>query len=161
MNDMSTHGSNAVRFDVSQDSSPAQAAPRRVRRRQGENRERLLRAGIIVFGNHGYHGAQTAGIAALADVPQPHVYANFSTKQELFLACAERVCEALESTVLAPGSDQDEAAYGMFLLQCVAAFAEPKLQPELGALLEQLRKQIGAQRVLDLICASVSVVLHE
>ena len=59
---------------------------RRARRKPGENRERLIEAGLIEFGLFGFHGASTARIAARAGVPQPHVYAHFATKQELFLA---------------------------------------------------------------------------
>lgn len=168
---MSAHGSDAVRFDVSSATtsrSTEQGSPRRPRRRPGENRERLLTAGISVFGAHGYHGAQTAAIAALAEVPQPHVYANFTTKQELFLACAERVCERLESAVLTPrhsDSDDavngDDAVHGAFLLQCVAASAEAKLQPALATLVQRLRSQLGEQRLLDLLAISARDILHK
>lgn len=65
-------------------------APRR-RRRPGENRERLIQAGIEAFGWLGYHGASTASIGRQAEVPQPHIYANFTTKQALFLACVSRI----------------------------------------------------------------------
>lgn len=66
---------------------------RRQRRKQGENRERLLTAGIAEFGAFGYFGASTSSIAKRAGVSQPHVYSNFNTKLDLFLACAERVIE--------------------------------------------------------------------
>lgn len=62
---------------------------RRARRRPGENRTRLLEAGIIVFGMYGFHGASTSDIARLAEVPQPHVYQHFSSKSALFLSCVE------------------------------------------------------------------------
>ena len=185
-NDTSAHGGNPVRFDVSAgitSNSAEQSSPRRPRRRPGENRERLLAAGIAVFGTSGYHGAQTAAIAALAEVPQPHVYANFATKQELFLACAERVCERLESAVARRPSEcdhrmhsdnaasrdaadnddsmGDEPMNGAFLLQCIAASAEVKLQPALGALLLRLQRGVGEKRVLDLLSASARDILHK
>lgn len=79
------------------------SAPARPRRRPGENRERLIEAGLIEFGLFGYHGASTAGIAARAEVPQPHVYASFPSKGELFLAVVRRVAERLAGpTALAP-----------------------------------------------------------
>lgn len=71
------------------------SAPTRPRRRPGENRERLIEAGLIEFGLFGYHGASTAGIAARAEVPQPHVYASFPSKGALFLAVVRRVAERL------------------------------------------------------------------
>ncbi|UOQ58464.1 TetR/AcrR family transcriptional regulator [Leucobacter allii] len=67
----------------------------RPRRKPGENRQRLVEAGLVEFGLFGYHGASTAGIAARADVPQPHVYASFATKHELFLACVAAAAEEL------------------------------------------------------------------
>ncbi|MFC6233624.1 TetR/AcrR family transcriptional regulator [Leucobacter soli] len=82
-------------------------AARRPRRRPGENRERLLQAGIVEFGTRGYRGASTVAIAASAGVPQPHVYASFRTKRELFLACVER---ALTPLIRANSGDPDQAA---------------------------------------------------
>lgn len=70
---------------------------RRARRRPGENRERLIEAGLIEFGLFGFHGASTAAIAARAEVPQPHVYSNFINKQALFL----ETCAAATRMVLA------------------------------------------------------------
>ncbi|QIM18414.1 helix-turn-helix transcriptional regulator [Leucobacter coleopterorum] len=64
---------------------------RRPRRRPGQNHELLIEAGIVEFGLYGYQGASTSAIAVRAEVPQPHVYANFATKQELFLECFLRV----------------------------------------------------------------------
>ena len=71
-------------------------AQRRQRRRQGENRERLITAGIAEFGSLGFFGASTSSIAKRAEVSQPHVYSNFNTKLDLFLACAERVIKQTE-----------------------------------------------------------------
>lgn len=68
---------------------------RRARRRPGENRVRLLEAGIIEFGLRGFDGASTKEIARRAEVPQPHVYQHFTSKSVLFLACLERVAEGL------------------------------------------------------------------
>lgn len=72
---------------------------RRRRRRPGENRERLIDAGLLEFGRLGYHGAATGAIAARAGVPQPHVYASFRTKRELFLACIDRSGALLEGFI--------------------------------------------------------------
>lgn len=77
---------------------------RRARRRPGENRARLLEAGLVEFGLFGYHGTSTAAIAARAEVPQPHVYTSFRTKQELFLACWERVLAYIRAETPQPYS---------------------------------------------------------
>lgn len=120
--------------------------PRRPRRRPGENRERLIAAGISEFGTRGYHGASTAAIAAAAGVPQPHVYASFSTKRELFLACVGRACEA---AIADRGLLPDPLA-GM-ILHGVAASRENELAPSLGALLAELRDGIGERAFAALL----------
>lgn len=192
MTNTPAHGSHSVRFgvssgntEVSNDSGPSNV-PRRTRRRPGENRERLLNAGITVFGNNGFHAAQTSAIASRAGVPQPHVYVNFKTKQDLFLACAERVCalllDAPKSSIgvssgtvhecsskpnpddSRPGSQHSsQAAEGCaaFLLQCFAAIAEPKLQPTLGKLLGELSEQLGEENLFELVSTHAHALLHQ
>lgn len=149
---------------------------RRARRRPGENRERLIQAGILSFATDGYHGTSTTAIAALAGVPQPHVYANFRTKQELFLACAGAIIAeiaAAPATALAPAltnndlpaaaPDPDEPHPGSlraaFLLQWIAVSADQRLQPELGVLLAQLEELIGSDGILSLVTSHTSAVL--
>lgn len=76
-------------------SAQPSAAPgsRRPRRKPGENRAVLLEAGTIEFGLRGFAAAQTSAIARRAGVSQPNVYANFASKQELFLACLRTVAD--------------------------------------------------------------------
>lgn len=120
---------------------------RRLRRRPGENRERLLSAGVTEFGVHGFHGASTTAIAARADVPQPHVYANFQTKRELFLGCFVRVCEELTESGggehIVEAAAPARAAQARLLLQAVAALGDTNLAPELRTELAELRLLLG------------------
>ena len=114
--------------------------PRRPRRRPGENRAALLEAAVFEFGEHGYHGASTAAIAAQADVPQPHVYVHFATKGELFLAA---LVHAYDSTDRAEreGSPSEVAAAvraeSLIHLQAVAAAGE------IGALINNACFSLG------------------
>lgn len=117
---------------------------RRVRRRVGENRERLLEAGLREFGLLGFHGASTSAIATRAGVPQPHVYASFATKQELFLACCDVAADALTGSSRTRPSD----AALRFLYQAVAVVDHPQFEPSRppGAQTRaQLRAQSGGQ----------------
>lgn len=91
------------------DSRVALSGERRARRPPGENRERLLTAGILEFGRHGYRGASTTAIAARAEVPQPHVYTNFRTKQELFLGCLTRAVVLLTESARESTGDSTTA----------------------------------------------------
>ncbi|MBK0419087.1 TetR/AcrR family transcriptional regulator [Leucobacter sp. CSA1] len=112
---------------------------RRPRRRPGENRERLLEAGLIEFGLFGYHGASTASIAARADVPQPHVYASFRAKRDLFVACFQASREAaLERHGVDLSLHQRRVIY-----QAVAALGDPALHDALAEDLHELRAVAG------------------
>src|SRR5437899_2363276 len=51
-----------------------------------ETRELLLRAAETVFVRHGYEGAELGEIAALAGRTKGAIYANFKSKEEMFLA---------------------------------------------------------------------------
>lgn len=129
---------------------------RRPRRRPGENRDRLREAGLIEFGLFGYHGASTAGIAARAGVPQPHLYTSFRTKQELFMAClADAEGRLIDRATGAPlcgtphsqssddaGSEIDSASE-LFLLQAVAASRDPELAVPIRRTLERVRATLG------------------
>lgn len=105
---------------------------RRARRKPGENRALLLQAGLNEFGLYGYHGTSTARIAARAGVPQPHVYANFSGKPQLFFACLERAGELLES---APIDDDLGDAATLLMYQAIAALHDPDHGPQVRTLL--------------------------
>lgn len=145
----------------SQDNDIDPAAPlasRRVRRRPGENRARLIEAGLLVFGRHGFHGASTAAIAELADVPQPHVYASFSTKQALFLECGNEAAQRLAtcdlSEVLQTPLDEELRVLGAFVLQCLANSSDAKLNGELRGVLDKLCASHGHENIAGLVTAT-------
>ncbi|QIK61868.1 helix-turn-helix transcriptional regulator [Leucobacter viscericola] len=119
---------------------------RRPRRRPGENRELLIEAGLVEFGLFGYQGASTGAIALRADVPQPHVYANFANKQELFLACFQRAS--------AHASDPEasvDPAFSVFLYQAVAAVNDPLLVHLLPSSVAALKRELGDPRFNELL----------
>jgi AcrR family transcriptional regulator len=68
----------------------------RTRLTAAERGEEVLEAAIIAFGESGYAGTKTDEIARLAGVSQPYVIRLFGTKQQLFLATLERVCDQIE-----------------------------------------------------------------
>jgi AcrR family transcriptional regulator len=53
-------------------------------------REEILDAALIVFAEHGLHGASTDEIAKRAGISQPYVFRLFGTKKELYLAVIAR-----------------------------------------------------------------------
>src|SRR6266542_2242482 len=70
------------------------AVPVRLTGAQSRQRtlEALVSAAMGVFARSGYAGASVDAIAAQAGFTVGAVYANFGTKQELFLAAFERHC---------------------------------------------------------------------
>lgn len=105
---------------------------RRSRRKPGENRALLLQAGLNEFGLYGYHGTSTARIAARAGVPQPHVYANFSGKAQLFFACLAWAAELLASD---PIDDELGAIATLLMYQAIATVNDPDHGDQIRAFL--------------------------
>jgi len=63
----------------------------RAKRDPAATKERLLKAGMAEFGAKGYGGARTATITRRAKCNIRMLYHYFGGKQELYLACLERV----------------------------------------------------------------------
>ena len=144
---------------------------RRARRRPGENRERLIEAGLGEFGLFGFHGASTAAIAARAEVPQPHVYANFSNKQELFLeVCAAAVQIVLAGRLAEPSAGSGNAVTAgsralhvdaqRTLLQAMSAVCNPQLSAALLRLLTDFRDAYG-HHAFEQVYGAAGVALLE
>jgi len=68
----------------------------RVRLTAKERGDEVLRAAVRAFSASGYEGTKTDEIARLAGVSQPYVIRLFGTKQQLFLAAVQSVCERIE-----------------------------------------------------------------
>ena len=71
-------------------------ASSRVRLTAAERGEEVLQAAIHAFGRSGYEGTKTDEIARMASVSQPYVIRLFGTKQQLFLAAVQSVCDRIE-----------------------------------------------------------------
>jgi AcrR family transcriptional regulator len=94
----------------------------RTRLTAAERGEQVLRAAITAFAANGYAGTKTDEIARLAGVSQPYVIRLFGTKQQLFLAATERVCDRIEELFRAAAGERAELidlgrAYDVFLAE--------------------------------------------
>lgn len=58
--------------------------------RRAERRERLLEAGLAVFGQAGYHGATVRLICAQAALTERYFYESFANREDLLCAVYER-----------------------------------------------------------------------
>ena len=130
-----------------------------------ERREAVIEAAIDEFGEHGYHAASTAAIAKRAGISQPYIYALFSDKETLFLACYRRGCERIRGafTEAARGTEPGEeriSAMGtayfdllqsprelLLQLQAFAAASDPKLRPAIREgfieVMKDIRRLLG------------------
>lgn len=128
---------------------------RRPRRRPGENRAGLLASGLVEFGLHGYAAAQTSAIARRAGVSQPNVYANFSSKQELFVACLVELLTARADAAGASLSDEQ----ALLVYQAVAALSEASLAAEARPVLLALQRRLGEAGFQAVLTRAAEVLL--
>jgi AcrR family transcriptional regulator len=75
------------------------------REQQEQTRELLLDAAAMVFARRGYHEASVEEIASEAGFSTGAVYSNFSGKEELFLALADREVEKQVAEIHAVAED--------------------------------------------------------
>jgi AcrR family transcriptional regulator len=76
--------------DVGSGSSVERALATALTPRRERTRERLLDAAFTVFARHGIRGASIEAVCEAAGFSRGAFYSNFSSKEELFLALAER-----------------------------------------------------------------------
>ncbi|MGW4772863.1 TetR/AcrR family transcriptional regulator [Nocardia sp. NPDC004278] len=153
------------------------ASAARTRMTATERSEDVLRAAIAAFAESGYAATKTDEIARRAGVSQPYVIRLFGTKQQLFLAASNRVCDHIEDVFRAaaaegitPDSTAEEkmralgTGYKTFLnerepllvlLQSFAASCDPAIGPA-------VRERFGGiYRVIqELTDASVEEIRH-
>ncbi|GAB7045298.1 TetR/AcrR family transcriptional regulator [Catenuloplanes indicus] len=70
----------------------------RTRLTAAERGEQLIAAAVTAFASGGYAGTTTDQVARLAGVTQPYVIRLFGSKQRLFIAVMEHVCDRIEAT---------------------------------------------------------------
>jgi AcrR family transcriptional regulator len=75
-----------------------------------ERGEEVLEAAVHAFGEAGFAGTKTDEIARLAGVSQPYVIRLFGTKQQLFLATEQRVCDRIEEAFRRAAETQADLA---------------------------------------------------
>lgn len=145
----------------------------RTRMTASERSAEVLAAATTAFAESGYAATKTDEIARRAGVSQPYVIRLFGTKQQLFLAVLEQVCDRIEALMragaaeAAPGATPKDLLGAMgqrygesFLnerdlprvfLQGIAAAADP-------AIGETIRTRFGGIYVLtkELSGASIS-----
>jgi AcrR family transcriptional regulator len=134
----------------------------RIRLTAAERSEEVLQAAVLAFGASGYAGTKTDEIARLAGVSQPYVIRLFGTKQQLFLATTNRVCDRIEGAFRKAAEQQadlhslgeayqelvDERELLVVLLHGFAASADPAIgetvRERFGGIVRLVRDLTGA-----------------
>jgi len=85
---------------------PKQPVRRRYRgvdeeQRRAERRQRLVEAGVAVFGGEGYHAATVKAVCAAAGLTERYFYESFRNREALLLAAYARVTGALRERIVA------------------------------------------------------------
>ena len=120
-------------------SSTVADPPRRRQARSAATREALLDAALSEFAAHGFEGASTRSIAAVAGTHQPQINYHFESKDELWRAAVDHLFAQLDDAVarhlreLPPASD-DRARFARGVRAFVRAAAE---LPELNRIMVQ------------------------
>ncbi|TCO46838.1 TetR family transcriptional regulator [Kribbella antiqua] len=142
-----------------------------------ERGEEVLQAAIQAFGTSGYAGTKTDEIARLAGVSQPYVIRLFGTKQQLFLAAVQTVCDTIEQTFREAAEERADlaslgAAYEklmaereqlLVLLHGFSASAEPAIgdavRDRFGGIYRLVRDLTGASPIEAREFLSVGMLL--
>lgn len=85
-------------------------------RRRGLSREDVLDAAATAFARGGYHGTTMREVAAELDVTAGALYSHFASKEELFRAIHQRVCDRFLGAIDAPMPETLELDHAIELL---------------------------------------------
>ena len=131
--------------------------PRRAKLRPDEpGREKILQAGLELFGERGYHATSIAEIGGRAGIAKSVLYHYFGSKAGLYEAIVEaetddlvaRVADALPTKLRAPRLRAGIDAYLSFLAERPATWRlllrDPPADPELIDVHERLARQRSA-----------------
>lgn len=129
--------------------------------RTAARRERLIDAGIEVFGSEGYRAATVRGVIKASGLGERYFYENFADLDELLVAVAERIHDEVMSetllAVVAAGEDpldQIRVGLGAFVRSITRDPRKARIKllemSGAGEIVQQRRRE-GMQSIADLI----------
>jgi AcrR family transcriptional regulator len=92
----------------------------------------ILKAATETFIEHGFNGVSIDQIAAEAGVSKPTIYSHFESKEQLFVAIMNAICDSFETPFQDPASDSEELP--MILTKIVDHYTRAILQPGVVAM---------------------------
>ncbi|HEU5018827.1 MAG TPA: TetR/AcrR family transcriptional regulator [Pseudolabrys sp.] len=108
------------------------SAAGRPRRAPHAARDLILKAATEAFVEHGFSGTSIEQIAARSGVSKPTIYSHFDSKEALFVAILNSVCDSFVEPILGPGADAEELSG--ILLKIAARYTRAVLRPDIIAL---------------------------
>jgi AcrR family transcriptional regulator len=90
--------------------------------RQAERRERLMSAGLELFGGVGYAAASIERLCSQAGVSTRNFYEEFASREDLLMRLHDRILERSAEAVLAAWADTEDAPVAERLARAVRAF---------------------------------------
>ena len=112
--------------------APPTAAVVKTRRAPGSARDVILKAAAETFIEHGFNGVSIDQIAIKAGVSKPTIYSHFESKEQLFVAIMNSICDSFEAPFQDPGSDSE--ALSTILVKIADNYTRSILQPSVVAL---------------------------
>jgi AcrR family transcriptional regulator len=104
----------------------------RPRRAPHAARDLILKAATDIFVEHGFTGASIEQIAARSGVSKPTIYSYFDSKETLFVAILNAVCDSFAEPILEPGAEAEDLA--VMLLRIAERYTRAVLRPDIVAL---------------------------
>jgi AcrR family transcriptional regulator len=104
----------------------------KTRRTQVSTRALILKAATETFIEHGFNGVSIDQIAAEAGVSKPTIYSHFESKEQLFVAIMNAICDSFETPFQDPASDSEELP--VILAKIVDHYTRAVLQPGVVAM---------------------------
>lgn len=104
----------------------------RPRRAPNAARDLILKAATDAFVEHGFTGASIEQIAARSGVSKPTIYSYFDSKETLFVAILNAVCDSFAEPILEPGAEAEDLT--MMLARIAERYTRAVLRPDIIAL---------------------------
>jgi AcrR family transcriptional regulator len=104
----------------------------RPRRAPHAARDLILKAATEEFVEHGFSGTSIERIAARSRVSKPTIYSHFDSKEALFVAILNSVCDSFAEPILEAGADVEDLS--VILVKIAERYTHAVLRPEIVAL---------------------------
>lgn len=104
----------------------------KTRRTPASTRDLILKAAAETFVEHGFNGVSIDQIALQAGVSKPTIYSHFESKEQLFVAIMNSICDSFAAPFQESGSDSEKLP--AILIKIADNYTRSILQPGVVAM---------------------------